>query len=118
LRFKHAQEVLARFRGQPDLLRLRDPIRGWADGLALHHRLEWGAGAIVARGIDPRVGGYRVGMKASQRRPLGAPAGHNRRAVVLPLELAQLPLPRQQPEWIVDARLQAVAHLGVAATGL
>ena len=37
---------------------------------------------------------------------LGAQSCGNRRAIVVPLQLTELPLPREQPEGIVDSRLQ------------
>ena len=39
----------------------------------------------------------------------GAQSCGNRRAVVVPLQLTELPLPREQPEGIVDPRLQRFA---------
>ena len=48
--------------------------------------------------------GDRAGVVARHRRARGPPARHDRRAGVLALELADLPLPGQQPERVVDAR--------------
>jgi hypothetical protein len=117
LRVEHAQEVQAALGRQAHRAPLVERTGG-PHGLALDHGLERQRRDIVARRGDARVGCQRTGVEARQRRRLRAPAREHRRARVLALELAHLPLPREQPERVVQARLHRLRHVVVAATRL
>src|SRR5215207_3964673 len=54
-------------------------------------------------------------MITGQPRSVRSPARDYRRAVVFALKFSKLPLPRQQPQRIIDPGLQTGVHLRVTA---
>jgi hypothetical protein len=112
---QHTEELLARLCGQPEPAWLLPWPTCRAHRFVLDERFERHAVAVVARRAYHRVWRDGSGVVAGQARLLSTPARHHRRAVVLALELAELPLARQHPERIVEPGLQAGVHLGVAA---
>ena len=104
---QQAQELLTGFDRHPQA---RDRARLGVHHLALDERFQ----RHLLRIEFHRPCRAALRHVARQLGALGAQSRGNRRAVVVPLQLTELPLPREQPEGIVDPRLQRFG-LGSAA---
>ena len=83
------------------------PAPGGIDRLALDPRLE----QVLAVPVQRLRCAVRTGRPSVDRRRGRHHADRERRAGVLALELAQLPLPADQPQRVVDPRLDARARV-------
>ena len=94
---EQSNEVSAGLDAQPDI---RTVTRGFDQGL--EGRLARGSYLLPASASE-RVGANRCG-RAQDVEP-------RRRSGIVTLELAELPLTREEPQRIVDARRQRLVHL-------
>ena len=102
LQAEQAQEVLPALDGEAQAVEsvgVADWRSGWRSTSASS-----GMVRVELRRVELGVGRDRPGVEARHRRHPGAPARDDRGAAVLALELADLPLARQQPQRVVDAR--------------
>ena len=90
--------------------------RRGVDVVGLDERLQRHGGHDVVSRPGGRTG--TAGPQSGQRRDGRADLGDDRAAAVAGRELAELPLAAEQPQRIVDARLEAGGELAVARDGL
>ena len=86
------------------------------DVVGLDERLERQRGRVVV--ADARRGSELAGPQLRERRDRGRDLRDDRAAAVAGRELAELPLAPEQPQGVVDARLEPRPELGVARVGL